>query len=747
MSWRRRSLLPGTVRGRLLLLVLGTLLPAVAFSLWAAFASYRAERSGVTGAALETARALGLTVDRELLYRAGILKTLATSRRLAGGDLQAFYEEARAVAPTPEAAIVLADADGRALFNTRVPFGEALPPAPMFGEPSRDARGEPLLVSDLYRSPTTARHSFAVGIPIVRDGRAVGTLSMSSVASQLQVVFEQQALPARWTGSLVDRQGYAVARSINPETFVGQRATADMLARIAGDNEGMHSTTTLDGVPVVTVFSRAPMSGWRLLIGLPREELQRPALEAMGSMLLGSSALLALTLLGAVLTGRTIVRPMRRLSTDAQRLRRGERLDEAPTGLDETDAVQRLLAQASHDRLEADARLHRQVREAVDAARRAQDAVVGVQKLEALGTLTGGIAHDFNNLLQTMTTGLALASRRSSEPGVQQALQACERAVGKAVKLTRQLMVFGRAQPGRTEVVDVGRQLRGMRELLGGALRASIELTLDIEDDLPPVEMDPVQFELAVLNLAVNARDAIAGSGCVTLRAHHAQFAPDELPGALGGSMVVVSMADTGDGIAPELIEKVFEPFFTTKAMGKGSGLGLAQVYGFARRCGGHATVRSEPGTGTEVAIVMPASAKPLSADRDAPTALSTQRYRGTVLLVEDEPQVRDITAQGLEAAGFTVQAVADPAAAIAALAGGLNFDVVLSDIMMPGGTTGLVFAQQLAASHPGLPVVLASGYAEALQPGMAFPVIAKPYDIDSLARLLAEQIERARRG
>src|SRR5690606_36021603 len=134
-------------------------------------------------------------------------------------------------------------------------------------------------------------------------------------------------------------------------------------------------------------------------------------------------------------------------------------------------------------------------------------------------------------------------------------------------------------------------------------------------------------------------------------------------PGALGGTMVVVSVADDGEGIAPELVEKVFEPFFTTKPMGKGSGLGLAQVYGFARRCGGRATVRSEPGVGTEVSSVLPASAKPLSSDGDAPAGPAIQRYRGTVLLVEDEPQVREITAQGLEAAGFTVQAVADPAA------------------------------------------------------------------------------------
>ena len=741
----QRSLLPGSVRGRLVLLVLATLLPSVAVSLFAAFTTYRDERSAVTTAALETARALGLVADRELLYRVGILDTLAVSRQLRSGDLRAFYEEARAVAPTREIAIVFSDTANRALFNTRVPWGEPLPPAPVLTERARDARGAPLLVSDLYRSPTTAQHSFAVGVPVRRDGVVIGTLSMSSVASQLQGIFDQQALPARWTGSLTDTQGYAVARSPHPQKIVGRRASPDMLEHLARDNEGMLATTTLDGVPVVTVFSRAPMSGWRVLIGLPRDELQRPALEAMGSTLLASAALLALTLFGAVLMGRTIVRPVRRLSRDAERLRHGEALAESPTGLAETDAVQRLLAQASRDRLDADARLHTQVREAVDATRRAQEAVVGAQKLEALGTLTGGIAHDFNNLLQTMTTGLALASRRSSEPGVHQALEACERAVSKAVKLTRQLMVFGRAQPGRTEVIDVGRQLQGMTELLGGALRASITLSIDIEPGLAPVEVDPVQFELAVLNLAVNARDAIADGGAVTIRARNAQFAPDALPGALGGAMVVVSVADTGEGIAPELLEKVFEPFFTTKPMGKGSGLGLAQVYGFARRCGGRATVRSEPGQGTEVSIVMPASAKAVAAEADVPAAHPAQRYGGAVLLVEDEPQVREITAQGLEAAGFTVTAAPDPAAGFAALAGGAAFDVVLSDIMMPGGTSGLAFAQQLAAAYPALPVVLASGYAEALQPGLPFPVVAKPYDIDRLARLLAEQIEAAR--
>src|SRR5690606_3111637 len=154
---------------------------------------------------------------------------------------------------------------------------------------------------DLYRSPTTAQHSFAVGVPVRRGGVVVGTLSMSTVASQLQGIFDQQSLPARWTGSLVDTKGYAVARSPHPEMIVGRLALPDMLTQLARGHGGAHATTRLDGLQVVTVFSRAPMSGWRVLIGLPRDELQRPALEAMGSTLLASAALLALTLFGAVL--------------------------------------------------------------------------------------------------------------------------------------------------------------------------------------------------------------------------------------------------------------------------------------------------------------------------------------------------------------------------------------------------------------------------------------------------------------
>jgi signal transduction histidine kinase len=706
----RRS--TATVRGRLVALVLTALVPMAGTALIAAYSMYSDERRVVVTTALETAKALSLVADREIDYRAAVLRTLAASPALDAGMLERFHIQSSEVVRDSQASVVLTRPDGTVLLDTRAPVER--PPAVWVSPPFEGSQSMvsplsarlPAEVSDLSPPEAGLPRRFAVRLPVIRDGIVRWRVAMESPASSLQRIFEQQPLPKGWTGTLIDAHGHVVARNLNPEQSLGRRATADMLQRMARETSGVHTTRTLDGTPVFTVFHRAPESHWWVLIGIPRAEFEQPAIQAvlwLGGVFL---VLTGLSIWAALGVGRTISEPMARLQADAQLLGHGQVVEAASTGLAETDTVQHTLASASRELREADERLQTRVREAVAETERAQRAVLGVQKLEALGRLTGGIAHDFNNLLQTMTSGLKLATLRAQDERSRQVLASCERAVSKAVRLTRQLMTFGSAQPGHREVVDLREQLEALHDLLRGAVREPVALQLDLPEGLWPAELDPVQFELAVLNLVLNGRDAMEGDGgdlqvVAANRTVPANAGADaaEVP---PGEYVTVAVRDTGHGMTPELLARVFEPFFTTKPVGKGTGLGLAQVYAFARQSGGAVTVTSTPGAGTEVVMWLPRStAAPAQPGSPAP-ATEPPRFGGTVLLVEDDALVRGLTGEALERCGFQVLVAANADDALALVAARPGIQAVLSDVVMPGGKSGIDLLADLHRLRPG---------------------------------------------
>lgn len=735
-----------SVRRRLLVLVLSIALPMTGISVFAAYTIYAEQRRAITTAALETARALSLVADREVAYRAGVLRTLAASEALDRGDLRAFYDQARVVCAGTDMTLVVSNLAGEQLVNTRLPFGETAPRIPL---PSQSASTSSFSVSNLYLAPISKQYSFAVRLPVVREGQPTRyVISMGSHASTLRRIFDQQRLPKGWTGTLVDSTGRVLARNMGGDEMIGRSATPDMLRRLS-QPQGMHETLTLDGTPVITVFARAPESSWSVLIGLPRASMRRAALEALAAMMGVTVVLSGLGLWAAVRVGRGIAEPLRRLREDADRLGRGELLHDTATGLSETDDVQHALATASRRQREADAEMNRRVEQAVAESERAQQMALGVQKIEALGRLTAGIAHDFNNLLQTMSTGIRMATLLASDDRARNALSACERAVAKAVTLTRQLMTFGASQPGLLKVVDLGHHLPLLDELLRGALDDSITLRMDIDGDTWAVQLDPVQFELAVLNLALNARDAITGTGdgnsprghggTVTITASNCKLTADEVPGVASGDYVAVSVGDDGCGIEPAVMSRVFEPFFTTKPVGRGTGLGLAQVFGFAKQLGGGVRADSQPGRGTLITMVLPAFREQLPAAVVSQAASTLPpRHEGCVLLVEDDALVRGLTAEALESLGFTVLVASDVNDALAIARSREAIDAVLSDVVMPGGKSGIDLVEALREIRPGLPVLLASGYAEHLDRAIAVPVIAKPYDVQAVAQQLS---------
>ncbi|KRR21644.1 PAS domain-containing sensor histidine kinase [Bradyrhizobium retamae] len=353
------------------------------------------------------------------------------------------------------------------------------------------------------------------------------------------------------------------------------------------------------------------------------------------------------------------------------------------------------------------------------------------QKLDALGQLTGGVAHDFNNLLMIVSGSLhTLKKAVGNDPRCLRALSAIEGATKRGASLTSQLLTFARRQSVNPQVVDVAERIDAMHEVLDSGVGSAVTLQLDIDPGVWPVMVDVTEFETALVNLVINARDAMTGGGVITISAHN------DMPGEAYTEYVAISVRDTGTGIAPDVLGKIFDPFFTTKPIGKGTGLGLSQVHGFAHQAGGTVEVASELGKGTTITILLPRK-EPADAAGDV-DAVETGGS-GTVLLVEDNPDVAAVSTGLLEQLGYTVRRVASAEAALREIELD-GIDLVFSDIVMPGKMDGLGLARHLKAVRPGLPILLTSGYSDSARNARGdFPILRKPYEIHELSQAIAK--------
>jgi PAS domain S-box-containing protein len=366
------------------------------------------------------------------------------------------------------------------------------------------------------------------------------------------------------------------------------------------------------------------------------------------------------------------------------------------------------------------------------------------QKMEAIGQLTGGVAHDFNNLLAVIGGNAELARRRPTGNTARQ-MDNILRATERGVALTKQLLSFSRRHVGTPQLIDLRAEMPRMAEMLQASLRGNIELRIDVADELWPIEVDVAELEMALLNIAGNARDAMPDGGVFSIDVRNAA----QGGGTLDNEHVAIGLRDTGMGIPPEVIGKVFDPFFTTKQPGEGTGLGLSQVYGFAQQSGGSVSLDSVPGRGTTLTIRLPRSQKPPPAAADEADALPQVRSSGCILLVEDNPQVADVTAQMLTAMGFRVETVDRALKALDRVASGAaGIDLLLSDVVMPDGMNGVDLAMRIRARFPSLPIILTSGYNDVVVPdGIAFPILRKPVPYDELYGAISAALEGASRS
>ncbi len=424
---------------------------------------------------------------------------------------------------------------------------------------------------------------------------------------------------------------------------------------------------------------------------------------------------------------------------------------------DETGAIQRWfgvctdvseIVEARQDLEARFAERSRELEQSLEDRARTEAALAQAQRLETVGRLTGGVAHDFNNLLTVVIGGLDMILRKPADTArVKRYGEAALEAGRRGERLTRQLLSFARAQELKLQTTDIVDLVRGSEPLMRRAVDEAVGLEIIADADPGAARVDAAQFESALLNLVVNAADATPSGGMITLRVAPKTLVDGDVSGAAAGAYLRVSVADTGAGMPPHVLERVFEPFFTTKEIGKGTGLGLAQVYGFVRQVGGGITITSAVGEGTEVSLYLPRVEKGEIEEEAAvaPVDLSVLAGR-RVLLVEDDEAVRTVAEAVLVEFGCEVTTAVDGREALKVLTSGASFDILISDIVMPGGVSGVDVATAARQSDPHLAIMLTTGYAGDRVTGapadLPWPILRKPFRTEDLGGAMVKLLQ-----
>lgn len=463
-----------------------------------------------------------------------------------------------------------------------------------------------------------------------------------------------------------------------------------------------------------------------------------------GSIERNPAARRAQTLLGNVAFLERPFHPTTLVSAVQTALRGRRRQYEARERMEEIRRAEALLERRVRERTAELESANRQLASQIVERERVESALRQAQRLEAIGQLTSGVAHDFNNLLTVVLGNVEQMKKRVSDPSLTRRLEMMAEASRRGATLTAQMLAFSRRQNLELRPVDLNETVTGMRDLLASSIGGSVQIMApDLAEDLWPAMIDPTQIELVILNLAINARDAMEVGGSLTIRTRNVTLeqAQDDLP---AGQFVMVSVTDTGSGMTEEVLAKAFEPFFTTKAVGEGSGLGLSQVFGLAKQAGGGVKIASVVGEGTTIEVYLPrAEGDFQTASAPAPRHTARQGEQRRVLVVDDDDAVREVAAGYLDDLGYEVIEAGSGGAALEHFENGCEPTAVLMDFAMPG-MNGRELAREIGKRRPGIPVVFVTGYADAEAFADTDPaaILHKPYTRSELAAALERCVE-----
>jgi PAS domain S-box-containing protein len=767
------------VKTYLLALVLSSLLPLTVFATYLSYESSQGQLETIKTSIVSTTRALAAAVDEHIRVRQAMLTELARSEKLAAGDLPGFHAEMASLSRLLRGTIItLVRSDGtRALFSS-VPADSVVPGTSDLGLVRRVFDTGMPQVSDVFVGAMTQAPIAVIAVPVRIHGAVVYSLNLTLDPGDFIRLLTAHNLPTTWLSAIVDRHGRFLARVPDNEKRVGKLASAGWRAAInASPDDAWDHFDSLEGGSVYNGHSRARESGFIVGIGVPALVIEGPFHRYLWNLLIGGCVAVGLGTLSAVLVSRRLASGLRQVAAAAEQVPMGRCDAPQTTWVAEIDHITAALIASAQMILERTAQrdeADRAVRQTAEELRlvngtleervatetadrqRAEAALRQAQKMEAIGQLTGGIAHDFNNLLQVISGNLeALRAQVPGEEETAQHSQICryaDVAMGAAERgaaLTQRLLAFSRQQPLTPEVSDPNALVGGMSELIRGTIGETISIETVLADDIWRIFVDTNQLESAVLNLAVNARDAMPHGGKLTIKTLNVHRDAEDKDWQEGSTAqyVAIRVTDTGDGMTLEVMEKVFEPFFTTKPVGRGSGLGLSQVYGFVKQSNGHVTISSWVGTGTTVNIYLPRTHVEAVTSRQNLQRISHGGGDTVILVVEDDPDVRSITVGMLEGLGYRVLEARDGDEALRLFYTAPDIGLMLADVGLPGDYNGRQLADEVRRQRPEFKVLLTTGYAYSsivhdgrLEAGL--DLIFKPFNSVSLANRICAVLD-----
>jgi signal transduction histidine kinase/CheY-like chemotaxis protein len=762
------------MRGYLVLLVLSVLVPVLLFT-GVLFARYYVLELARIEEELKTdARKLAFAIDNDLAGLQYTLQTLATSDRLGLRDYAGFYHEAVRVREFLGVHILLRDTKGQQLLNTRAPWGAQLPLEPLAGD-RRVLETKSPVVTGVIIGALAQQPVFSITVPVIERGEVSYFLNLSLPPSRIVDLLGRTLDPGRFAG-VFDRASQILAVSPSREDLVGTPAPPSFVQQVKGD-EGVWRGAGIGGPLVRGAYARSNLAGWWVWVSVPEQAVQRALTNPLLALAALGAGLMLLAIVIAYGVGGQLSGSIRTLAEEAAALGRGELRAAQRLPVRELDEVGEALVAAAadlrerereRDRAEQDLRrlsetlekmVSERTRELVSEMRKraeTEETLRQVQKMEAIGQLTGGIAHDFNNMLGVVLGNLELAQRRlaKGERSIDNLLANALEGGRRAVALTQRLLAFARQQPLAPEPLDANSLVSGMSDLLNRSLGEAVQLQTDLTPDLWRIHADPSQLENAILNLAVNARDAMPEGGKLIIETRNARLDETyaaEHPELTPGDYVMIAVCDTGTGMPPEVAEKAFDPFFTTKGSGVGTGLGLSQVYGFVKQSGGHVRIDTEPGKGTNIRVYLPryrgALEESTNAADKAPLPVGDSSI--TVLVVEDESGVRRYSTDALRELGYRVLEAGNAAEALELMDANQDIALLFTDVVMPN-MNGKRLAEMALQQRPSLRVLFTTGYTRdaIVHNGMLDPgvnLLSKPFTLDQLARKIAEVLAEDR--
>ena len=799
---------PASVRTHLVLLVLAAVLPLLIFAALMFWRDLQLRQDVIEGGMRDTARALSLAVDREIGSILSVAQTLAASQYVDSRDFKGFYDlSVGAAENNNSAAIALFDQSGQMIINTVEHFGVSLP-NPLQGKTPESKQeklpqgnqaiktvlqnGQPVF-SDLFQGLVSKLNLLSVTVPVVRHGKIVYALSVAITSAHLTDLLREQGLPVGWMAVLVDKKGITIARTIAPEKFVGQPAFAPLVKNLSLSEEGWDTGSSQEGNPIYYSFARSKLTGWGVAIAAPQALIDAPMQQSIAILTGGVALLLLLAVGAAFLFGRRISVPISRLAQSAQAIQRGASIELSESAVAEVEQLHRALSEASaaaraadaerEQRLVAEAKraeaekaqetlrqfateLESRVAERTDDLREAhaallrdieerkklEEQLVQAQKMESIGTLAGGIAHDFNNILNIIR-GYAFLLREIDNDHKQreESLKVIDDTVQRGTALVQQLLTVAQKTSGEPIIIDLNLLIEGLLKIVRETFPKNIEVNFSLAPEPLTILADKTQIEQVLLNLLVNARDAMPDGGRLTLETYSVPNAKLKLHEPTADRYVCIRVNDTGIGMDQSTRNRIFEPFFTTKNKSLSAGLGLSVVYGIIKKHKGFIEVESMPGCGSTFLVYFPITTNARQSIPERAQAFETTTtgpdYPSTILIVEDEVTALNLLAKVLSGWGYNILQASDGEMAIELFEHYKGtIAAVLLDLGLPK-ITGIEVLHKIKTQNPAMKVIIASGYFEAdvkadIDRAGVKTFLQKPYRPDEIIKTLHSVIQ-----